>query len=100
MNGPADDGLSIIGRPSTAACNPVVPNGAPGGQVDQGQVGIETQRNAALAFKTENARWSGAGEVDQSLRQLEAKWKRPPIQWHAAKAQLAIQLGERFNMSE
>ena len=35
-----------------------------------------------------------------SLRQIEAKWKRPPIQWHAAKAQLAIQFGERFNMSE
>ena len=35
-----------------------------------------------------------------SLRQIEAKWKRPPIQWHAAKAQLAIQFGERFSLSE
>ena len=31
-----------------------------------------------------------------SLRQIEAKWKRPPKEWHAAKSQLAIQFGERF----
>lgn len=31
-----------------------------------------------------------------SLRQIEAKWKRPPKEWHAAKSQLAIQFGDRF----
>jgi putative transposase len=31
-----------------------------------------------------------------ALRQIEAKWKRPPKEWHAAKSQLAIQFGERF----
>ena len=34
-----------------------------------------------------------------SLRQIEAKWKRPPKEWHAAKSQLAIQFGERFMLS-
>lgn len=34
-----------------------------------------------------------------SLRQVEAKWKRPPKEWHAAKAQLAIQFGERFTLT-
>ncbi|MCE7509563.1 IS256 family transposase [Alloalcanivorax xenomutans] len=33
-----------------------------------------------------------------SLRQIEAKWKRPPKEWHAAKSQLAIQFGERFTI--
>jgi putative transposase len=31
-----------------------------------------------------------------SLRNITAKWKRPPREWHAAKTQLAIQFGERF----
>ena len=31
-----------------------------------------------------------------ALRNIIAKWKRPPKEWHAAKAQLAIQFGERF----
>ncbi|WP_375199134.1 IS256 family transposase [Cupriavidus metallidurans] len=34
-----------------------------------------------------------------SLRQVEAKWKRPPKEWHAAKAQLAIQFGDRFTLT-
>ncbi len=34
-----------------------------------------------------------------SLRQVETKWKRPPKEWHAAKAQLAIQFGERFTLT-
>ena len=34
-----------------------------------------------------------------ALRNIIAKWKRPPPQWHAAKAQLAIQFGSRFEMS-
>jgi transposase-like protein len=33
-----------------------------------------------------------------SLRQIEAKWKRPPREWQAAKARLAIQFGERFTL--
>src|SRR5690606_12767679 len=35
-----------------------------------------------------------------SLRQIQAKWKRPPREWHAAKAQLAIQFAERFTLSD
>ena len=35
-----------------------------------------------------------------SLMQIEAKWKRPPKEWHAAKSQLAIQFGERVILSE
>ena len=34
-----------------------------------------------------------------ALRNIIAKWKRPPKEWHAAKAQLAIQFGSRFEMS-
>lgn len=34
-----------------------------------------------------------------SLRQIEAKWKRPPKEWHAAKAQLAIQFGNRVTLT-
>ena len=35
-----------------------------------------------------------------ALRQIEAKWKRPPKEWHAAKSQLAIQFGERFTLED
>lgn len=33
-----------------------------------------------------------------ALRQIEAKWQRPPREWQAAKAQLTIQFGERFTL--
>ena len=32
-----------------------------------------------------------------ALRNITAKWQRPPKEWHAAKTQLAIQFGNRFN---
>lgn len=35
-----------------------------------------------------------------ALRHITENWKNPPISWHAAKAQLAIQFGERFALSE
>jgi putative transposase len=35
-----------------------------------------------------------------ALRNITANWKRPPIAWQAAKAQLAIQFGERFVMND
>lgn len=35
-----------------------------------------------------------------SLKQIEAKWRRPPPAWHAAKTQMAIQFGERFDITE
>ena len=35
-----------------------------------------------------------------ALRYITENWKNPPISWHAAKAQLAIQFGERFVFSE
>jgi putative transposase len=35
-----------------------------------------------------------------ALRNITAKWKRPSKEWHAAKAQLAIQFGSRFEMSQ
>jgi putative transposase len=31
-----------------------------------------------------------------ALRNKTAKWKSPPIQWHAAKAAFAVQFEERF----
>jgi putative transposase len=34
-----------------------------------------------------------------ALRNITAKWKNPPIQWHAAKAQFAIQFEARFVMT-
>lgn len=34
-----------------------------------------------------------------ALRNIVAKWKRAPKEWHAAKTQLAIQFGERFIVS-
>ena len=35
-----------------------------------------------------------------ALRNITGNWKRPPIAWQAAKAQLAIQFGERFVFNE
>jgi len=35
-----------------------------------------------------------------ALRNIAEKWKKPPITWHAAKAQLAIQFEDRFVLSE
>ena len=35
-----------------------------------------------------------------ALRNLTAKLKNPPIAWSAAKAQFAIQFGERFNLND
>lgn len=35
-----------------------------------------------------------------ALRNITANWKRPPIAWQAAKAQLAIQFGERFQFND
>ena len=34
------------------------------------------------------------------LRNVEAKWKNPPIPWQQAKAQFAIQFGERFQFTD
>ena len=35
-----------------------------------------------------------------ALRNITAKWKNPPIAWAAAKAQFAIQFGERFSLDD
>jgi putative transposase len=35
-----------------------------------------------------------------ALRNITENWKNPPISWHAAKAQLAIQFGDRLVLSE
>jgi putative transposase len=35
-----------------------------------------------------------------ALRNITANWKRPPIAWQAAKAQLAIQFGVRFTFND
>jgi len=35
-----------------------------------------------------------------ALRNITAKWKNPPIAWAAAKAQFAIQFGERFTLDD
>ena len=34
-----------------------------------------------------------------ALRNITAKWLRPPKEWHAAKTQLAIQFGNRFHVA-
>lgn len=35
-----------------------------------------------------------------ALRNITAKWKNPPIAWSQAKAQFAIQFGDRFNLGD
>lgn len=35
-----------------------------------------------------------------ALRNAEAKWKKPPISWHQAKAQFAVHFGERFVVTD
>lgn len=35
-----------------------------------------------------------------ALRSITRGWKNPPISWHAAKTQLAIQFEDRFVLSE
>src|SRR5882762_3130435 len=34
------------------------------------------------------------------LRNVQARWKNPPISWHAAKTQLAIQFEQRFTLTD
>jgi transposase-like protein len=34
------------------------------------------------------------------LRNAQARWKNPPISWHAAKTQLAIQFEQRFTLTD
>ncbi len=34
------------------------------------------------------------------LRNIEKRWKNPPIAWQAAKAQLALQFEERFLLTD
>jgi putative transposase len=34
-----------------------------------------------------------------ALRNITAKWKNPPIAWHTAKSQFAIQFGDRFTLN-
>ena len=40
--------------------------------------------------------WPATKLIYLALRNITAKWKNPPREWHAAKAQFAIQFGERF----
>ena len=35
-----------------------------------------------------------------ALRNLTENWKRPPISWHSARAQFAIQFGDRFKLTD
>ena len=45
----------------------------------------------------ENTMESGpANKREGQLRNITAKWKNPPREWHAAKAQFAIQFGDLF----
>ena len=34
-----------------------------------------------------------------ALRNIAAKWKRPPKEWHAAEVQLAIRFPDRFTVA-
>ena len=35
-----------------------------------------------------------------ALRNITENWKNPPISWHSAKAQFAIQFGERCKLTD
>lgn len=35
-----------------------------------------------------------------ALQNLTAKWKKPPREWTSAKAQFAIQFGDRFRLDD
>lgn len=35
-----------------------------------------------------------------ALRHITVNWKNPPITWHSARDQLAIQFGERLSLTE
>lgn len=35
-----------------------------------------------------------------ALRHITENWKNPPITWHSARAQLAIQFGDRFSLTD
>ena len=35
-----------------------------------------------------------------ALRHITAKWKNPPVAWASAKAQFAIQFGDRFALED
>ena len=35
-----------------------------------------------------------------ALRHITEQWKQPPVAWHSAKAQFAIQFGERFTLTD
>lgn len=48
-------------------------------------------------FPTDNA---ATKLIWRALRNIAAKWKNPPIAWAMAKAQFAIQFGERFTLSD
>ena len=34
------------------------------------------------------------------LKNIEAKWKQPPVAWATARSQFAILFGERFNITD
>ena len=54
---------------------------------------------AALAFMLGS--FAALGAYDWlALRHITENWKNPPISWHAAKAQFAIQFAERFVLGE
>jgi putative transposase len=36
----------------------------------------------------------------QVLRNVQARWKNPPVTWYAAKTQIAIQFEDRFILTE
>jgi transposase-like protein len=52
-----------------------------------------------IRYSMQFASWKERKQIAAALRNITAKWKNAPIQWHAAKAQVAIQFEERFVMT-
>ncbi len=61
---------------------------------------VSSQGNPARKLQLQPVSDRGKLTIWLTLQNIAAKWKRPPKEWHAAKAQLAIQFGERFIISD
>jgi putative transposase len=59
--------------------------------------GDHLQRPGVVIFPSEEA---AAKLIWLVLRNVQARWKNPPITWQAAKAQMAIQFEDRFTLAD
>ena len=71
-NRPAGHGHAVIRRPTGARGDPAVGDGLPPLQIDDGDIGVVTRREPALAGDAIDPRRTGAGEIDQPGERIEA----------------------------